>query len=279
MVDTMIARTFKEFLKLSGPDRINTPMLSREERLTRYMPPIVVEMLERRRLMTLSVEQVGGTVEITGSSSADYVSVSLDGSGSIKIYDGTSSNYGAYDPNQVTLIKVLAGDGADTVLVNPSVSEAMLIYGDSGNDDLHGAGQSDTVYGGNGSDGIDVGSSADLVYGGEGGDTVNGGDFGDTIWGDLGSDVLSGGNGDDLIYGGADADTLNGNDDSDSLYGEGGDDVITGGAHRDTMYGGDGNDTFHAADLWDETIFGGAGTDSATDRDLSLDMTVDVETY
>jgi len=231
MEDTMIARTFKEFLKLAGPDRINSPMLSREERLTRYMPAIVMEVLERRRLLSLSVEQVGGTLEITGSSSADTINVFVNHSydDSIHVSDG-STDYGAYWQGSVTLIKILAGGGNDSIFINrdvvnqTDVPESCLIYGDAGND------------------AIDAGNLGDTVYGGDGDDVIRG-------W-----------------------------EGADLLYGDSGGDNITGGDQVDTMYGGDGNDVFHSDDNWTETIWGGAGTDTATDKNAA-DFVVDVEVY
>src|SRR6266516_3375623 len=118
--EPMPRQTFMEMLASTGPDRPKTPMLSREERLTKFMPPVVVEMLERRRLMTLTVSFDAGTIQIDGTTGADFISVYV-GTGAdtlIHISDGGGGSYPSYDPNQVSLVKVLAGGGNDSVYID-----------------------------------------------------------------------------------------------------------------------------------------------------------------
>jgi hypothetical protein len=53
--------SFKDIKQQFGPDVPREPMLSREQRLTKYMPPVVTELLERRRLLALTVTPSGLT--------------------------------------------------------------------------------------------------------------------------------------------------------------------------------------------------------------------------
>jgi Ca2+-binding RTX toxin-like protein len=178
---------------------------------------------------------------------------------------------------------------------------------------------------------IDGTSNADLIFGGLGDDDLNGGDGNDTLVGDLGADTMTGGAGNDtygvddvgdvvveratdpgtdlvlatasfdasgesqdgieLIYlggtaainatgnaldntlqGNSAANTLVGNGGNDRLFGNGGDDTLTtgsgndllnGGTGADTMTGGAGNDTYIVDDANDTIVelSSDAGTD------------------
>ena len=302
----MKTQSFQEQLRASGPDTLKTPAMSREERLTKFMPRPVVEMLEGRRLMTLETSLGSGTLTIEGTSGADYVSISIGGDNSLHISDGTSTTYPVYDPNQVSLIKLLLGDGADSNYINSNVSETCEIHGDAGNDVLNGGGLSDSIYGGTGNDNIAGAAGADAVYGeagtdsvnaGDGNDTVYGGDDADTINGDAQDDIVYGGPGDDRVFGGEGNDTCRGDDGDDSMVGQNGDeelfggngydtleggegsdtlrgeadnDLVDGGLHSDSLFGGDGTDTLKARDNWVDVLDGGAGSDCA-----SIDNTLD----
>jgi Ca2+-binding RTX toxin-like protein len=185
------------------------------------------------------------------------------------------------------------------------------ILGGAGNDSLYGEAGSDSLSGGDDNDTLDGGSQpteADTMKGDAGtGDTVTyagrsnavtadidgvaddgesgendlidtdvenltGGDAGDTLTGSSGANVLHGGSGGDNLDGGDGADTLYGDDGADSIHGGAGADIIYGGAGQDSLYGDDGNDVFHTLDgEADAVINGGNGTDTATDRDTSLD--------
>lgn len=170
------------------------------------------------------------------------------------------------------------GDQADTVTVNGGTN-ADVIVGGSGDDQLVGNGGADTISGGEGDDriytdgqdlAIDGGDGVDTVfasgkedfsidlaasdvefaYGAKGDDlldasglttrtTLNGGKGADILIGGDQSDELIGANGSDKLYGG------NGND---NLDGGRGTDLLDGGAGNDTLTGGRGDDTFQFAD-------------------------------
>ncbi|MDA9530548.1 ExeM/NucH family extracellular endonuclease [Bradyrhizobium sp. CCBAU 25338] len=117
----------------------------------------------------------------------------------------------------------------DTVLE----TDALVLVGDDGDNELTGA-LGDDVLNGLGGDDVLAGLGGDdQLDGGEGDDTLSGGD---------GDDTLLGGAGDDTLDGGADDDRLAGGDGDDTLTGGEGDDVLVGGEGYDTLQGGDGND-------------------------------------
>jgi hypothetical protein len=151
---------------------------------------------------------------------------------------------------------VLDGDGLPNV-----------ICGLAGDDDIHGRGGHDTLFG------DACGPTGQSAYAGRasrtGNDTLRGGNGKDKLHGSGGRDVLSGGKGDDTLSGGMGGDTLRGGAGRDSLVGGAGDDVLTGGPAVNEYSAGRGNDTIHAKNGKRETVHCGAGDDKATidDRD------------
>ena len=264
----MKTQSFQQQLRASGPDKPRTPAMSRVERLTKFMPPVVIEMLEQRRLMALTVSFDAGTLEIDGTTLGDNISVSINaGDTLIHIADGNGTPYSAYDPTNVSLIKILAGGGNDNVFINRSganaVSEVCLIYGEAGNDTVQAGSLGDTVYGGDGNDNIQCFEGTDSVLGGNDSDTIDGGTGSDALRGEAGNDSMLGNDGDDFLYGGAGNDTLNGGAGNDDVYGEADNDSILDGAGLDHLFGGDGDDTIDSGDNQVDTIDGGLGNDLA----------------
>jgi hypothetical protein len=93
--------------------------------------------------------------------------------------------------------------------------------------------------------GVQVGTTGD--------DDMTGGPDADTLIGDGGQDGLSGLAGDDILSGGRNIDSLDGGEGNDMLDGGSGDDTLIGGSGADTLIGGSGADTFKVAD-GDDTI-------------------------
>ncbi|MEY9180017.1 ExeM/NucH family extracellular endonuclease [Bradyrhizobium sp. USDA 313] len=174
----------------------------------------------------------------------------------------------------------------DTVLE----TEALVLVGDDGDDELTGA-LGDDVLNGLGGD--------DVLAGLGGDDQLDGGEGDDALSGGAGDDTLLGGAGDDTLDGGADDDRLAGGDGDDTLTGGEGDDVLIGGEGYDTLQGGDGNDELLAGagdtaeagegddliivsadDAAPSSIDGGAGNDTVKligGGTAALTATLDVE--
>lgn len=145
-----------------------------------------------------------------------------------------------------------------------------VIVGGSGNDLLHGNGldpvgivtiniptQGNVEIFVSDADILDGGDGDDQLFGGEQNDRLQGGDGDDRGHGGAGDDYVGGGTGNDELFGGDDDDVLNGGDGNDVLYGESENGT---GSGRDFLQGGPGNDYLDGGREEDE-LFGGAGGD------------------
>jgi Ca2+-binding RTX toxin-like protein len=189
-------------------------------------------------------------------------------------------------------------DGIDTIYgfhlvtvwspVSGGIDIGNRLFGNKGDDEIHGGPDADFIRGQAGNDSILGYQGADAIFGDDGNDTIDGGSEIDTIDGGAGDDKIVGAGGSDLLYGNhgmdivegnAGDDTINGNDQSDVLYGDDGFDTLRGGRGNDTVRGGtdddrlfgdqgndlllgnDGNDTIEGND-GDDVVYGGAHADS-----------------
>jgi Ca2+-binding RTX toxin-like protein len=184
------------------------------------------------------------TINATGGGGRDLFSIDIGGGplapGFTDEGDGTSE----------IEIHVIAGGGADVVIIEgtalrdflvagadglnlngdsdadvfPSATENLAMFGSGGNDVL-------TAGGGFGTGGA-AGTHAVLVGRG-GNDRLLGGRVLDDLVGGRGRDIAKGGRGGDLLVGQGDA---------DKLFGQGQNDFLAGGGGRDRLVGGSGTD-------------------------------------
>lgn len=131
-------------------------------------------------------------------------------------------------------------------------NEAVEIFGESDVDFLYGSTQRDYFNLEQDTDDITViaYSGDDSIFGGYGDDLLVGGAGDDTIYSRYGSNVMRGGSGNDYI--------LSKNHLSDDR-----------GDYRDVLSGGAGNDVLSSESSTNCTMFGGAGDDTFSFRDLS----------
>ena len=173
---------------------------------------------------------------------------------------------------------VSGGDGDDTLfgdsgtgslifhqeMVRDVLSPDMVAIADparSYDDDLHGGGGNDRLYGELGADHLAGGAGDDVLYG----DRLNaaaempGLDYQELPAALHANDTLVGGEGNDFLAGNGGDDVLNGGDGDDALQGD--DDVLDGSAHgRDMLHGGRGRDHIEGSGN-DDRLFGGDGND------------------
>jgi Ca2+-binding RTX toxin-like protein len=242
----MQARSFKQLFASAGPDQVKSPALSRTARLAKAVRPIVSELLEYRRMLSLTISNPSGVLTIQGDNTAQQIDVYYDaGMDSIRI-DEDGGTAAIYSLSAVSghLIKIFGGGGNDSINCwggnqgRPSAPYSCEIHGDDGNDVITGSDNNDNILGGVGYDTIHGWDGNDFIYGG-----TASGDSSDSVTGN------------DILYGDAGADTVKG---------EGGDDLIYGGEGVDALYGGDGNDTIRAHEDISEvgdSLFGGNGND------------------
>jgi Ca2+-binding RTX toxin-like protein len=214
---------------------------------------------------------VGTVLTITGTSGADSISVSLDGSD--LVVGGTGS--GSFPIAGLTGILIDGFGGNDTIAVDPSVTLLSTLLGGAGNDSVSAGGGSSVLIAGAGNDTLVGGAGTSLLVPGNlnifssepgGNDLLEGGsgfaiaDFsyrtdalhlsndGQDDSGDASLEehttimpsVLA-------IWGGTGADTIVGTVAGEFLSGGGGPDSIIGGGVDDLMVGGLGRDTIHVA--------------------------------
>ena len=126
---------------------------------------------------------------------------------------------GSLEINLTDLHTQLGHAGADT-LGDQTAAHSQVIFGEGGDDVIHGGAGNDWLFGGEGDDQIFGGTGDDILYGGAGNDYLDGGTGHNSLYGGAGNDILvynqgmahaSGGEGIDFLVG-AEKDTL------DSLF-------------------------------------------------------------
>ena len=200
----------------------------------------------------------GGTV-VTGTSNDDNIQVHPRTGGGVRITNGgTTLDLTAAEARNLT---IQAGDGNDTVYVDPSVNYDITIEGGDGDDTLTAGGGDNTLRGGDGNDTLRGADGADALFGGDGDDILSGGDGGDYLDGGIGNDSMLGGAGRDVMYGMDGDDRMSGGSGRDYIDGGAGDDRLGGGSGIDQVLGGRGNDDLRGG-AGDDVLAGGEGTDS-----------------
>ncbi len=233
-----------------------------------YRPSL--ELLEERQL--LSVSLAGGTLQITGSDSADFVKLQVDdGNLVVKIANSQGTEEHVIDPSAVIdRIQINTMGGNDRVVIPSNVDEWLAAAGNTGVvlDIETGSGNDRVVLGGrlDLDAWIDAGSGNDRVRAGQGDDYVDGGRGNDVLHGANGDDKLVGGPGRDRLKGGAGDDELHGNAGADFLWGMAGSDLLLGYLGNDRLFGAGGIDMLLGQQGRD-LLHGGAGQDW-TDADV-----------
>jgi Ca2+-binding RTX toxin-like protein len=213
----------------------------------------VIERLEIRRLFAVNVAQgFPGFYEVTGDDADDSITITVDQTArSITVNNVTYA--------RASFVNVYGYGGNDSISVSGSNGViGVAIRGGDGDDVLSLAGVSGGVWGGAGSDRIDLESSfRGQAYGEEGNDHI-------VVTGLCPGADLRGGDGDDVIdaQGSTVAVVLFGDDGRDRLYGSPKADILDGGAGRDYLFGREGDDQFYTRDGELDYVVGGGGDDT-----------------
>src|SRR3954470_23734275 len=164
----------------------------------------MIDLLEPRRLMSVSYDSATGALSVVGTPNKDSVIFSeeiMHGTGKHVLrlhFNGTNTDYKRGSVSSIT-IDTLAG--ADTVIIG-SVNIPARIDGGAGDDALSGGDADDTINGQGGDDYCFGRKSSDRITGGLGYDLLMGGPGTDFIT------PFSDGNGDDTVSGGKGMDTV-----------------------------------------------------------------------
>ena len=186
------------------------------------------------------------------------VTVDLDNAGNaiasvgdslISIENITGSASGNDDISGNNQANTLNGNGGDDILNGEAGFD--LLQGGAGNDTLDGGANADNLFAGTGDDELLGGQGFDRLFGEEGNDNLSGGLNNDALFGQLGNDFLNGDDGNDRLFGGAGFDSLNGGEGNDDLTGNFNADffVFEDNFGQDTITDFDQANAFEAIDL------------------------------
>ncbi len=232
---------------------------------------LMIEKLEDRQMLSVSVDIVDRVLTIQGDGADDTILLS-ENHKTIWVYADSMAESIVYDKaeSRIRSVVVNGGGGDDTIVAN-RMFKAVTINGNAGNDRIFGGLNADTLDGGDGNDIIYGNSGLDIIFGrngddtlvgGLGNDTIEGGADNDFIVGGNGDDDLSGDAGDDFVLGSGGQDTIRGGIGNDRLAGNNGNDLIEGGRGNDILTG-DGNDDVLFGEEGDDRVIGGSGNDLA----------------
>ena len=215
---------------------------------------------------------------VEGTTAGEAITVGVNGGGNFEVNTIDTG----ISAGPVTLVTVIALDGADTITLGASLGargavvqgglgDDTIIASNGGSNDLRGQGGADHYSGGTGSDKFNF-DEFDLFVGdsGGGGDRIDGSTAGAGVsWsfglagiesfkgtpfndlinatGETGVVVILGEAGSDTLTGGSGADVIRGNLGNDRINGGGGNDILIGQEGNDTIDGGAGSDTIDHA--------------------------------
>ncbi len=243
----------------------------------------MIQPLENRRMLSLSVAVEGTVLVVQGDKSANIISVDQSATSLVVTLDDSSFTTPL---RKVKSIKVMGMEGNDILTLTPNVTLPATLFGGNGNDLLIGSDRACTLSGDAGNDVLRPGTGKDVLNGGPGADVADysgrtealsltldgkandGHRLGpgvaaenDNIGNDI--EILKGGSGNDKLSGNAMANTLLGGGGNDLLYGMAGNDVLSGGSGNDLLSGGAGDDVLLGGDLaGGDTLDGGDGNDA-----------------
>ncbi|HSV14370.1 MAG TPA: calcium-binding protein [Tepidisphaeraceae bacterium] len=188
------------------------------------------EPLERRQLLSVSVNVATGLLTVTGTNLADLIRVERSGK-NLAIHEGRKTTNVAL--SKVTGIVINGGKGNDSLSVEQNVKVPATLNGEAGNDVLVSGGGADVLSGGDGIDTADYSGRTRALTLVIGGGPVSGesGEH-DNILGDV--ENLIGGRGSDSLVGSAAANVIDAGRGDDSITGNGGNDLLIGGRDDDT---------------------------------------------
>jgi hypothetical protein len=218
---------------------------------------------------TVRVEAGDGAVLVTGSDSADVVSVALSEQG-IVVTPGPGTGTESSPPEGCVR------DPMSQAVACPQ-TETATVRGEGGDDRLAGGAEEDVLDGGAGADALDGGPGDDDLAGGPGADDLRGGDGTDRVRfpGPLAQRVTlddvaddgGAGEGDNAhadiedVTTGAGADTIAGSAAANEIASGGGGDTIDPGAGADRVRAGSGDDEVRTRDDRSDAVICGDGAD------------------
>lgn len=171
----------------------------------------------------------------------------------------------------ITITITVSGSVSYTDSATVTISQFSSADSIQGSGTIDGTSGQNYIVGSTGVDTIDAMEGNDFVYARDAADDITAGEGNDVVVSGNNAETTTLNEGNDIVYGGANQDTMYGNEGDDQLY---------GGAVRDFAYGGDGDDIIGGTDgnnpIFNDTYDGGAGNDTLTYRDATLNISVDL---
>ena len=264
-------------------------------------PARQLELLEPRRLLSVSFDPASGSLIVTGTQGPDTIVLTQSGNVLTVNLDGQLSNFNAQLVKQITVqggagnnqimlaqqvvapATLLGGGGTNTILAGGGPT-SLQAGPNATNDTLVGGSGTDTIQGNAGHDSLMGGSGTAFIFAGTGDSKLVGGSGKNNVLvagSTAGNDTLIGGTGggDNLIYsgignalimGGSGAQTITASQGNDTIYGGTGDQNILTSVGNCLVFGGTGNDSIQGGNGTD-TIFGGMGNDTIQTGDGNND--------
>ena len=130
----------------------------------------MIQQLEPRRLLSLSVSVDAGVLIVQGDKRANVITVDQNATAvSVTLDDSTFST----PLRKVKSIRILGMEGNDVLTLTPNVTLPAGLFGGAGNDTLVGSDHPTTLSGDAGNDILRSGRGKDVVSGGAGTDTAD----------------------------------------------------------------------------------------------------------
>lgn len=222
----------------------------------------LLESLESRRMLSVTVTQQGNWMWINGSSGNDHITVEDAGSTGLRVRDNGVSLGAKYG---VTDVIVNTGGGRDRLVITSGKTGVLFqIDMGGGNDWVEPGYGNHFITGGSGIDNVSYHKfGIDMFIRNNGNWTGYRTSTGVTHEDMLAADVegMYGGSGDDVIFGNNAANFLYGQGGDDMIFGLGGDDYLSGGYGDDSMWAHEGNDTL-VGHFGNDSMVGGKHNDT-----------------
>src|SRR5215203_4306438 len=169
-------------------------MLSRYDRAALHFG---LEGLELRRMLAVTASISNGTLNVTGTSGANTITLNKVSNGKVTVSGVSGQFTPGTGSGKFTKIFINAGNGNDKIQINNNVPyTSSTILGAGGNDTLTGGIGNDSITGDNNNDTLSGGGGgADRLIGGAGFDTANYSDRSDNLTIKLDGNANDGANG------------------------------------------------------------------------------------
>ncbi|MGB0660185.1 MAG: sulfatase-like hydrolase/transferase [Mangrovicoccus sp.] len=281
--------THRYILGLTGDEQLYDMVNDPEQFTNLASDPGQAALLSQLRDMAAHEATLLGAItdfnatELSGSAAGEHLFVTPNIE---RAYGSVGDDvYAVFDPNQISAIRELAGNGTDVirfygagtgVIETPTIrlpyavenliverDVAPIVHGNGNHNYLKSGRHASELYGWAGNDTLQGHWGKDRLVGHIGNDVLKGHTNDDTLLGLSGRDLLEGGDGRDDLRGGTENDTLRGGAHDDTLRGGWQNDFLSGGTGNDLMYGEQNNDRMNG-DQGNDTLYGNDGADFMT---------------